>query len=172
MSNSDLPVLYSFRRCPYAMRARMALVYSNVKVELREVDLKNKPDAFSAISPKATVPVLFINDDTILDESLDIIHWALKINDSDGWNDLTKDQVNLTELLITENDSSFKTQLDKYKYSQRFPEYSEMQYRLQGEKFLVKLNDLLKNTRYLVKDKLTYADIAIAPFIRQFANVD
>ncbi len=172
MTTSNLPILYSFRRCPYAMRARMALVYSDVKVELREVDLKNKPDELLTISPKATVPVLLLNDGTLLEESLDIIQWAISIQDLDGWKNLNTEQAKLAKLLINENDSDFKTQLDKYKYSQRFPEQSEIYYRQQGEKFLTSLNETLENTHYLVKNNLTYADIAIAPFIRQFANVN
>jgi glutathione S-transferase len=154
------------------MRARMALVYSDVKVELREVDLKNKPEELIKVSPKATVPVLLIDDEKILDESLDIIFWAMTLSDKDGWNKLNSEQIKIATLLTNENDCNFKIWLDKYKYSQRFPDKSELFYRQQGENFLNKLNEQLKNTLYLVNDKLSYVDIAIAPFIRQFANVD
>ena len=172
MTVTNLPVLYSFRRCPYAMRARMALVYSDTKIELREVDLKNKPDDFLNVSPKATVPILILNNGVVLEESLDIIYWALSVQDKDGWLVLNENQKKLADLLINENDTEFKLHLDHYKYSKRFPEYSEIHYRQQGEVFLEKLNEILKNTKYLINDKLTLADIAIAPFVRQFSNVD
>jgi len=172
MSNVNLPILYSFRRCPYAMRARMAIVYCGVNVELREVDLKNKPDELIKISPKATVPVLIATNGLLFDESLDIIKWAMLIRDDDGWSDYNIEQNELASNLIEENDNEFKSNLDKYKYSKRFSEYSETHYRQQGETYLSKLNTILMNTPFLIKDKLTYVDIAIAPFIRQFANVD
>ncbi len=172
MTQINLPILYSFRRCPYAMRARMALVYCGIKVELREVDLKNKPNELMSISPKATVPVLITNDGAMLDESLDIIHWAMSIQDRDNWSSLTDYQVKLAQSLIMNNDSEFKQHLDHYKYAARFPKQSEIFYRQQGEVFLNELNLLLSKTDYLITNNLTYVDIAIAPFIRQFANVD
>jgi glutathione S-transferase len=147
-------------------------VYSGAKVELREVVLRNKPEQLIQISPKATVPVLELIDGEILEESLDIIYWAMSLNDNEGWFDLSSHQKEIAESLIAENDSEFKSWLDKYKYSQRFPEESELYYRKQGESFLVKLNDRLKQNDYLISNKLSYVDIAIAPFIRQFANVD
>ncbi len=171
MAKTNLPILYSFRRCPYAMRARMALVYCGIKVELREVDLKNKPKELMLISPKETVPVLITNDGAMLDESLDIIQWAMSIQDRDNWSSLNAEQFTLAQSLITTNDSEFKQHLDHYKYAVRFPEQSEIFYRQQGEVFLNELNLLLGTTHYLITDNLTYVDIAIAPFIRQFANV-
>ncbi len=168
----NLPVLYSFRRCPYAMRARMALVYCNIQVELREVDLKNKPQDLVLLSPKATVPVLLKADKSLLDESMDIIFWAMSVHDNHDWSKFNTEQQKIAKLLIIENDSDFKKYLDKYKYSQRFPEHSEHSYRQQGEQFLNKLNDRLLVSEFLIKDSLSYVDIAIAPFIRQFANVD
>ncbi len=172
MTNADLPILYSFRRCPYAIRARMALVYCDIKVELREVDLNNKPNELIKISSKATVPVLLFRDGCKLEESLDIINWAMSVQDKDRWLVLDKKQKMLANLLINENDTEFKLWLDKYKYSQRFPEYSEIYYRQQGELFLNKLNELLTDQQYLIRNNLTYVDIALAPFIRQFSNVD
>ncbi len=172
MTINDLPILYSFRRCPYAMRVRMALVYCNIQVELREVDLKNKPQDLVLLSPKATVPVLLKSDKSLLDESMDIIFWAMSVHDNDDWSKFTTKQQKIAKLLIIENDTDFKKYLDKYKYSQRFPEHSEHYYRQQGEQFLNKLNDRLLVSEFLIKDSLSYVDIAIAPFIRQFANVD
>lgn len=164
-----LPVLYSYRRCPYAMRARMALKYASVAVEIREIALRDKPKAMLAVSPKATVPVLVLGDDTVLEESLDIMYWALQQKDSDGW--LVANS-QLTQQLITENDGSFKQALDKYKYAIRFPEQSAVAYRAQGEVFLQKLELLLNDSTFLLKDQVSLVDIAIFPFVRQFSGVD
>jgi len=172
MTDSKYPILYSFRRCPYAMRARMALVSCDIKVELREVDLKNKPEHMISISPKATVPVLIKTDGAVLEESLDIIHWAMSVQYPDAWCVLNENQKLLAKSLISENDTEFKEWLDKYKYAQRFPDDSEEYYQQQGELFLNKLNVILIKNKYLVSQKLSYADITIAPFIRQFANVN
>lgn len=163
------PILYSYRRCPYAMRARMALHYAGIAVELREIDLKNKPAHLLQLSPKATVPVLVINDAIVLDQSLDIMHWALEQQDPDYW--LGADQ-GLMQQLIAENDGSFKKALDQYKYATRFPEQSADDYRAQGEIFLQKLENLLNQSPFLLGQQLSLADIAIFPFIRQFAAVD
>ncbi len=168
-----LPILYSFRRCPYAMRARMAIAYTNTQVELREILLKNKPDAMLAVSPKGTVPVLVINEKNIIDESIEIMFWALKQNDPDNWYSLQQESIqSKINQLINENDREFKTHLDKYKYAVRFPEQSMLEYREKGEIFLAKLNFLLSQHAYLVGDQICLADIAIFPFIRQFAYVE
>lgn len=163
------PILYSYRRCPYAMRARMALHYAGIAVEIREIDLKNKPAHLLQVSPKATVPVLVINDASVLEQSLDIMHWALQQQDSDNW--LGADQL-LMQQLIAENDGWFKQALDQYKYANRFPEQSADVYRAQGEIFLQKLENLLNQSPFLLGQQLSLADIAIFPFIRQFAAVD
>lgn len=163
------PILYSFRRCPYAMRARMALKLSGVSIELREVSLKNKPQQMLLISPKSTVPVLQLADQTVIDESLDIMYWALGQDERTACL-LTDNQ--LTTSLIQLNDNEFKSWLDKYKYADRYPEYSAEYYRSQAEPFLRQLNTLLAKTKYLQGDKITVLDIAILPFIRQFAYVD
>jgi glutathione S-transferase len=167
---AGLAVLYSFRRCPYAMRARLAIRYSKLRVELREVDLKHKPDAMLQASPKATVPVLVCPDQTIIDESLDIMHWSLKQSDPQHW--LQSAHKQLTTSLIQQNDSIFKTHLDRYKYAERFPGNTPLHYRQQGEAFLQQLEQQLKQHRYLVSDNASIADIAIMPFVRQFAHVD
>jgi glutathione S-transferase len=162
------PILYSFRRCPYAMRARMAIVYSQQSVELREVILKHKPNSLLSCSAKGTVPVLVLPNTPAIDESLDIMLWALSINDPDDW------QSNLVEQkrLIEENDGSFKSNLDKYKYADRYPEQSELFYRESCYRFLNELEERLSGHRFLFSDQYSLADIAIFPFIRQFAHVD
>ena len=165
-------LLYSFRRCPYAMRARMAVAYSGVQVELIEVSLKAKPPEMLERSPKGTVPVLVL-DDQVLEQSLDIMRWALAQNDPDDWS-MASDPEAQRQIadLIAENDSRFKTDLDHYKYAVRYPEFTQAVYRARGEVFLNKLEGLLKDRDFLVTDHLTLADIALAPFVRQFCGVD
>lgn len=164
-----LPILYSYRRCPYAMRARMALKYAGIAVEIREIALRDKPAHLLQISPKGTVPVLLTTQGVVLEQSLDIMHWALQQSDPDGW--LSADAAQ-TQQLITENDTSFKQALDRYKYAIRFPEQPMEEYRSQGEVFLAKLEHKLAQTEFLMGARLTLADIAIFPFIRQFSAVD
>jgi len=170
----SLPILYSYRRCPYAMRARMALHYAAIAVDIREIQLNAKPNALLALSAKATVPVLVLHaaDGTVnavLEQSMDIMYWALQQQDTLSW--LAADAVQ-SKQLIAENDTSFKLALDKYKYAVRFPEKSAADYRAQAEVFLYKLELLLSGSNYLLSSQLTLADIAIFPFIRQFAAVD
>lgn len=162
-------VLYSFRRCPYAMRARMALRYSGVPLTTLEVSLKAKPAEMLAASPKGTVPVLVCADGRVIEQSLDIMRWALARNDPDNW---LQPGNPLIEQLIEQNDSVFKVQLDRYKYAIRYPEYPMEHYRAQGEQFLLRLDTLLKQSPYLAGDSLSLADVAVAPFVRQFAHVD
>lgn len=166
----DLPILYSFRRCPYAIRARMALKYSGIDVQLREVVLRNKPQSLLQCSSKGTVPVLVLHDNTIIEESREIMQWALANNDPDQW--LSENHAELIMQLLDQNDFDFKVHLDHYKYADRHPEYSTEYYRELGESFLALLEDLLCQQQYLLSDKVTMADIGIFPFIRQFANVD
>ena len=167
---TKFPVLYSFRRCPYAIRARMALKYSGLTIELRDIQLKNKPKEMLLKSPKATVPVLILTDDSVIDESLDIMLWALRINDPENW----MNELHMPSMLqlITHNDSVFKEDLDHYKYADRFPKYSAEHYRKQGEVFLNALDNMLQSHSYLYGHSISLADIAIMPFIRQFAYVD
>ena len=164
----QLPILYSFRRCPYAMRARLGLRYAHITCELREVSLRNKPAEMCALSPKATVPVLLLPDGQVIDESYDIIKWAIEQNDPDGWHKFA----DRTNDLVTENDGPFKSALDNYKYSSRVPEKPPEFYRDQGEVFLKKLDNILSNSAFLLAPHQTMADIAVFPFIRQFAHVD
>ena len=164
-----LPILYSFRRCPYAIRARMALAYAGVMVDLREVLLADKPKAMLALSPKGTVPVLEL-EDAVIDESIEIVYWALDQSDPDGW---VKAELHHDAMrLIAENDTDFKCWLDKYKYWDRFPNQSQHFYRSGAEQFVAQLESLLSENEFLLGTQLNVADIAIFPFIRQFAFVD
>lgn len=165
----SLPVLYSYRRCPYAMRARMALKYAGLALEVREISLRDKHAHLLQVSPKGTVPVLVTAQGAVLEQSLDIMHWALQQHDVDGWLLANSEQ---TQQLITENDTSFKQALDRYKYAIRFPEQPMASYRSQGEVFLAKLELQLVQTKFLLSEQLSLADIAIFPFIRQFSAVD
>jgi glutathione S-transferase len=156
------------------MRARMALKYAGIAVAVHEITLSAKPTELLAVSPKATVPVLVLQDQIsskpmVLEQSLDIMHWALQQQDVDGW--LATDKL-MTQQLIAENDTSFKQALDKYKYAIRFPEQSPSVYREQAEVFLYRLEGQLSHSTYLLSDQLSLADIAIFPFVRQFAAVD
>jgi len=160
--------LYSFRRCPYAMRARMALRYSGVAVEIVEVSLKAKPAAMLAISPKGTVPVLDA-DGQVIDESLEIMRWALAQHDPDDW--LLGGDSRIAGL-IEANDQAFKLHLNRYKYAERYPEQPMEVYRAEGALFLQQLDKLLRDRDYLLSDHLSLADVALLPFVRQFAHVD
>lgn len=164
------PVLYSFRRCPYAMRARLAIACAQISVELREVELRNKPDAMLLASPKGTVPVLRLENGDVIDESLDIMFWALQQHDPEHW--LANDGLAQARQLIKWNDGEFKYYLDRYKYADRYPALSELEYRQQGELFLVELERQLNQHPYLCGDHFALADAAILPFIRQFAAID
>ncbi len=161
-------LLYSFRRCPYAMRARLALRYSGVPVRIVEVSLKAKPPEMLTLSPKGTVPVLSV-DGQVIEESLEIMQWALARHDPDNWL-LGGDPAVLA--LIAENDQGFKHHLNRYKYADRFPEQPMEQYRAEGEVFLQRWEGLLADRAYLLADHPSLADMALAPFVRQFAHVD
>lgn len=166
------PVLYSFRRCPYCMRAHMGLKNAGLKIQLREVDLKEMPEEALAISAKATVPLLVMPDTSVIDESWDILKWSLEQNDPDNWLGENKQFLLEAEMLVETNDFSFKDELDHYKYADRFPENSEQHYRAACEEFIEELEDMLCENTYLLADQITIADIAVFPFIRQFSLVD
>ena len=164
--------LYSFRRCPYAMRARMALRYSGVAANIVEVSLKAKPAEMLALSSKGTVPVLSV-DGQVIDESLAIMYWALAQSDPQDW--LLKDDPvgqQLIAELIEENDQVFKVHLNRYKYAERYPEQPMAFYRSEGEVFLRRLEALLEGRDYLLAAHPSLADVALMPFVRQFAHVD
>ncbi len=166
------PILYSFRRCPYAMRARLAIATSGIEVELREVVLKDKPQPLLTVSPKGTVPVLITSTGQVIDESIDIMYWALQQSDPLHWLVTTAEQHAMTTALIDQNDQSFKHFLDRYKYADRYPEHTERYYRQQAETTLNDLEQKLTQNRFLLADHSTLADMALLPFIRQFAFVD
>ncbi|TPG83879.1 glutathione S-transferase [Pseudomonas mandelii] len=167
-----MTTLYSFRRCPYAMRARMALRYCGVAVNIVEVSLKAKPAEMLALSSKGTVPVLSV-DGQVIDESLAIMHWALAQIDPQDW--LLKDDPVGQQLiagLIEENDQVFKVHLNRYKYAERYPEQPMVFYRAEGQVFLRRLDELLEGRDYLLAEHPSLADVALMPFVRQFAHVD
>lgn len=169
---SALPILYSFRRCPYAMRARLALTVSEQLCELREVVLRDKPAALLAASAKGTVPVLVDVDGSVIDESLDIMLWALRRRDPLAW--LAPMQADLATMLalIARCDQDFKANLDRYKYPDRYAGAIRETHRAAGATFLQTLNDQLHGQDFLFGARTSLADMAIAPFVRQFANTD
>lgn len=172
-TQAGLPVLYSFRRCPYAMRARLALYYSGIQLELREVDLNALPASLVELVPdNQTVPVLQLPDRRVLDESWDVLLWAVRENDPDQWLGENESHLLPAEQWIEMNDYSFKTDLDHYKYADRYPDHPAEYYRSEAAEFIQELEDQLGETRYLLGDTLSIADIGILPFIRQFAFVD
>lgn len=160
------PILYSFRRCPYAMRARMGLRSAGITCELREIVLRDKAPEFLETSPKGTVPVL-VAGETVLEESFDIMRWALGGNDPEGLLDMPAEGMEL----IAECDGPFKTALDRYKYHTRHASNPETERRFAAG-FVRKLETKLAENAFLYSNSARLADLAIAPFIRQFANTD
>ena len=195
------PILYSFRRCPYAMRARLALAASGQQCELREVVLRNKPQALYQASPKATVPVLVLGDGQVLEQSLDIMLWALGRNDPQDWLAPDRQGPDAMLALVAECDGAFKHHLDRYKYPQRYagepgaggradaatsanagiaassdmdgsPVQAAAAHRAEAACWLMKLERMLEQDAFLFGHHAALADMAIAPFVRQFAHVD
>jgi glutathione S-transferase len=170
-----LPVLYSFRRCPYAMRARLAMAVCGLKYELREVSLKSKPPEMLAASPKGTVPVLVLPSGQVIDESLNIMRWALAQNDPDG---RLSPELNNMLTLIAVNDGQFKHALDRYKYPNRYPLESggdvkafATAQRFEAASWLQTLESRLSKG-WLCGGHASLADMATLPFVRQFAHTD
>jgi glutathione S-transferase len=159
------PILYSFRRCPYAMRARLALAISGTGVELREVKLSAKPPEMLSLSPKGTVPVLLLPGGQVIDESLDIMHWALGQHDPEGW--LARNDA----ALIAANDGPFKQHLDRYKYPERYGVDASV-HRAAGLEMLMVLEDRQSRQSHLSGARRGLTDAALLPFVRQFARVD
>jgi len=162
---TDNPILYSFRRCPYAMRARMALMVSRTACHIREVKLSRKPEELAAASPKATVPVLVQADGLVIDQSIDIMRWALERNDPEGWLDREDRE------LIEANDARFKHHLDRYKYPERFGT-NPTEHRAAGLVLLQPLEARLAVRDNLCGDRRGMTDAVIVPFVRQFAETD
>ncbi|UVM20435.1 glutathione S-transferase [Pseudomonas wadenswilerensis] len=165
-------ILYSFRRCPWAMRARLALRYAQCPVEVREVSLKAKPAELLALSPKGTVPVLSTGE-RVLEESLDIMRWALARHDPQDWQLAADPQAaQAADTLIERNDREFKAQVNLYKYAERYPQHSREEYRAQAESWLAELDERLAQQAYLFADHPSLADAALLPLMRQFAGVE
>ena len=166
------PVLYSFRRCPYAMRARMALLVSGQVCELREVVLSRKPEALLQASAKGTVPVLVDVNGTVVAQSMDIMLWALNRNDPEKWLQPNGKTLALMLQMIARCDGEFKHHLDRYKYLNRFDSANHIESRTKGAVFLSELNQGLQGHSHLLSESQSLADVAIAPFVRQFAHTD
>ena len=166
----DYPILYSFVRCPYAMRARMALKLTEIKCEIREVRLNNKPKHMIDMSPKGTVPVLVL-ENNIIDESNEIIEWALSFNNVFDGN-LDEDQKDLTSRLIEIFDSKFKYNLDRYKYATRYENIDINKHKMECLKILINLEDLISKDEWFLGKSINKLDISILPFIRQFRIAD
>ena len=164
------PILYSFKRCPYAIRARMALKLADITCEIREVSLSNKPNHMLKISPKGTVPVLILKD-KIIDESIDIINWVISKTDIFKEN-LDQNKLELSDEMICIFDDKFKYHLDRYKYSNRYKDADLEFHRSECKKLLVSLEHLISNNVWFFGDKLNKLDISILPFIRQFKIAD
>jgi len=191
-----MPILYSFRRCPYAMRARLALVHCGAQCFLREVSLKDKPAHMLQVSRKGTVPVLILQsvengesaalfDSTskqkshrVIDQSIDIMRWAMNENplrdmqNAKAWQTTETMNTDEVDALVNQNDFEFKQQLDKYKYSDRHPEHPQHYYLEQALPFLEQLESKLAKSPYLGGSQFRFPDAAVLPFIRQFSMVD
>lgn len=171
-----LPILYSFRRCPYAIRARFCLAWLEVPVRLREVVLKNKPEPLLALGGRSTVPQLIDCDGKRYEESADIMHFALcQTRHKQRALQLWPSEIRLTHKInawIDYNDQRFKYWLDRYKYADRYPEFDESYYRNRACVFLSRMNTRLSKQPFLLGEQMSLADIAIFPFIRQFAGVN
>ncbi len=171
-NNIKYPILYTFRRCPYAIRTRMVIKSCQITVEIREIELKNKPREFLELSPKGTVPVLLTNSGEVLEESLDIINWALEINDPN--NLLSECNLSKSQFkeFLKKLDDDFKINLDKYKYPNRYQGVDRNFNRDANLNFLANLDNLLQTSKYINCNHVTLIDYLIFPFIRQFRNVD
>ena len=166
INHMSYPILYSFKRCPYAMRARMALHLAEIKCEIREIRLSNKPEQMLEVSPKGTVPILIL-EDKVIDESYDIVNWVIEeSNIFDG--NLDSDQIDLTESLIKKFDDEFKHHLDRYKYATRYENTDSDFHRAECLKILVYLEDIASYDKWIFGENLNKLDISILPFIRQF----
>ena len=176
------PLLYTYRRCPYAMRARLALLQVGVAFDAHEIVLRDKPAAMLAISPKGTVPVLLLADGRVIEESLEIMHWAFEGRDAAGWWHRANTEANLA--LIALNDGPFKQHLDRYKYPERFGRSGHAQLasnravvaaadrEMAVSCLLQPLDERLSIAPYLGGQLPCAADLALFPFVRQFRAVD
>ncbi len=168
IETADIPILYSFRRCPYAMRARMGLMIAQQKVLLREVVLRDKPDAMIKASAKATVPVMVLPDGNVIDQSIDIVRWALGQNDPKNW----LKYETAADSVIEQADGPFKSALDRYKYHVRYDNADPHIERSKALTILMEWDKIIGKKGCFFGEKIGLADIAIFPFVRQFANHD
>ena len=156
------------------MRARCALIYAKIDVEIREIELRSKPQSMLALSPKGTVPVLLTKNQLVIDQSIDVMYWALEQNDPQQWLP-EKDSFQRLEMekWIDVNDGPFKQLLDQYKYPERFPELLRVEVLDAAMNlYLLPLNEILENKTFLLGDKISMLDIALFPFVRQFMASD
>jgi glutathione S-transferase len=166
-------LLYSFRRCPYAIRARMALASAGLGVRIREVSLRDKPADLLALSPKGTVPVLQLPDGQVIEESIDIMLWALRQRDPQAWLALAPADADRARQWVARNDGTFKLLLDRYKYATRHPQLTAQEHRQHAmDGFVLPLESALRERAFLLGDSACWADVALFPFLRQFAMVD
>ena len=177
--NEEWPILWSFRRCPYAMRARLALKSAGMTVVLREILLRDKPDAFLAASKSATVPVLELRDGRVIEESLDIMFWALQeAGDPAGWLSGWSLRKQETQAFLDELDGEFKTDLDRYKYASRYSADTQTALELanvhrdRGCAFLTRIEERLAKEPFLNGGTAGLEDYAALPFVRQFRIAD
>ena len=166
------PILWSFRRCPYAMRARLAIKASEQQVHLREILLRDKPEPFLAASTKGTVPVLECTDGQVIDESRDVMFWALQSNDPHDWLAVYHRDKEAVCAHLDALDGDFKHHLDRYKYATRYEEADESAHRAAGAAYLENWNDILTRQTALSGDRLGLLDYATLPFVRQFRIAD
>ena len=169
---STLPILYTFRRCPYAIRARLALAYAGFTCELREIKLRDKPQAMLEVSPKGTVPVLVLPDGRVIEQSLEVMLHALKTRDADGWLQPTDGTLEQMLALIERNDEFFKPALDRSKYPDRYSEEQVAEATRVADEWLGSLDQRLADTGYLFGLNPSLADMALRSFVRQFAAID
>lgn len=166
----EKPLLFSYRRCPYAMRARMALLSCGIDFDIFEISLKDKPKQMIEISPKGTVPV-FVYKDLVLDQSIDIMNWATEQKNNTSFK-INPNDLAIIKTLIKSNDEEFKNKLDLYKYTSNKEASLKITYRKECEVYIRNINERLEVHKYLLSNKFGYLDMAIFPFIRQFFNVD
>ena len=170
--NKKIPILFSFRRCPYAMRARIAIKLCGLECEIRETSLKLKSKEFLKLSPKGTVPVLVLPGNKIIEESIDIVHWAISTNDPFNLKLENPNIYNRDIQLIKIFDNEFKYHLDRYKYDNRYKDVNKEEHKYKARDLLVNLNNVLNKKEWLNGDKISISDISILPFVRQYRIAD
>ena len=171
-TGSARPILWSFRRCPYAMRARLAIKASGCAVDLREILLRDKPVPFLAASQKGTVPVLVLPDGRVIDESLDVMFWALQSADPEGWLSIYLADESKAMAHLSALDNEFKAHLDRYKYATRYEDADALEHRAKGVVFLEEWNEIVGKQGALSGAALGLLDYATLPFVRQFRIAD